>query len=145
MCQNKINSLSIYLYKYGNPVSSILNIFHWGVLVTCNHPPTGFDGSGETMSGFLPLSPLLVVKQDKQKLCVSGKQCMQLDIKGITSYYGDHLISTYINTKMSVCVCVLVFAFFSAIWNPIGIPFGTKLPYRPEMVLKQKKLDRRLN
>ena len=33
-------------------------------------------------------------------------------------------ISTYINTKISVCVCV--FTFFSAIWNPIGIPFGTK-------------------
>ena len=32
------------------------------------------------------------------------------------------IISTYINTKMCVCV----FAFFSAIWNPIGIRFGTK-------------------
>ena len=48
-------------------------------------------------------------------------------------------ISTYINTKMfvCVCVCVCVFAFFSAIWNPIGISFGTKLPYASEMVLKQ--------
>ena len=38
-------------------------------------------------------------------------------------------ISTYINTKMCVCVCVCVcvFAFFSAIWNPIGIPFGTNV------------------
>ena len=48
-------------------------------------------------------------------------------------------ISTYINTKMSVCECVCLsvclFAFFSAIWNPIGISFGTKLPYASEMVL----------
>ena len=40
----------------------------------------------------------------------------------------------YENVCVSVCVCV--FAFFSAIWNPIG----TKLPYRPGMVLKQKKI-----
>ena len=35
---------------------------------------------------------------------------------------------------MSVCV----FAFFSANWNPIGIPFGTKIPFRPKKVLTQK-------
>ena len=49
------------------------------------------------------------------------------------------IISTYINTKMCVCLCVCVclYAFFSAIWNPIGIPFGTKLLLGPEWVLKQ--------
>ena len=49
-------------------------------------------------------------------------------------------ISTYINTKMCVCVCVSVclFAFFSAIWNPIGIPFGTNVLFDLEMVLTQK-------
>ena len=47
------------------------------------------------------------------------------------------IISTYINTKMCVCLFVCLFAFFSAIWNPIGISFGTKLPYASEMVLKQ--------
>ena len=30
----------------------------------------------------------------------------------------------YLYKYENVCVCV--FAFFSAIWNPIGIPFGTK-------------------
>ena len=47
------------------------------------------------------------------------------------------IISTNINTKMCVCLCVCLFAFFSAIWNPIGKPFGTKLPYASESVLKQ--------
>ena len=40
-----------------------------------------------------------------------------------------------------MCVCVYVsvclFAFFSAIWNPIGIHFGTKLLFGLEKVLKQ--------
>ena len=40
---------------------------------------------------------------------------------------------------MSVCVSVCVFAFFSAIWNPIGIPFGKNVLLDLEMVLKQKK------
>ena len=43
-------------------------------------------------------------------------------------------ISTYINTKMSVCL----YTFFSAISKPIGIPFsGTKLLFAPVKVLKQ--------
>ena len=47
----------------------------------------------------------------------------------------------YLYKYENVCGCVWVsvclFAFFSAIWNPIGISFGTKLPYASEMVLKQ--------
>ena len=43
----------------------------------------------------------------------------------------------YENVCVCVCVSVCLFAFFSAIWNPIGISFGTKLPYASEMVVKQ--------
>ena len=43
----------------------------------------------------------------------------------------------YENVCVSVCLCVCVFAFFSAIWNPIGIPFGTNVLCGLEMVLKQ--------
>ena len=44
------------------------------------------------------------------------------------------------NTKQClkmVHVFVCLFAFFSAIWNLIGIPFGTKSLFGPEKVLKQ--------
>ena len=34
-------------------------------------------------------------------------------------------ISTYINTKMSVCLSIYRYTFFSAIAKPIGKPFGT--------------------
>ena len=37
------------------------------------------------------------------------------------------VISTYINTKMSVCLFVCLLRLISAISKPIGIPFGTKL------------------
>ena len=43
----------------------------------------------------------------------------------------------YENVCVCFCVSVCLFAFFSAIWNPIGISFGKKLPYASEMVLKQ--------
>ena len=46
------------------------------------------------------------------------------------------VISTYINTKMSVCLFVYLFTFFSAISKPIGKPFGTNLPFAPGSVLK---------
>ena len=51
-----------------------------------------------------------------------------------------NVISTYINTLMCVCVCVCpsVRFFFSAIWNLIGISFGTKLLSDLEKVLTQK-------
>ena len=43
----------------------------------------------------------------------------------------------YESVCVCVCVClsVCVFAFFSAIWNPIGIPFGTNVLFDLEMVL----------
>ena len=41
----------------------------------------------------------------------------------------------YLYKYENVCLCL--FAFFSAIWNPIGISFATKLFLRPEKVLKQ--------
>ena len=44
-----------------------------------------------------------------------------------------YLISTYINTKMFVSLL----PFFSAISKPIGKPFGMKLVFDPEEVLKQ--------
>ena len=50
------------------------------------------------------------------------------------------MIYLYLYKYENVCVSmyfVCVFAFFSAIWNPIGIPFGTKLLLGPEWVLKQ--------
>ena len=40
-------------------------------------------------------------------------------------------------------MCVCLFAFFSANWNPIGIPFGTKLLFSPEKVLTQNIFYRR--
>ena len=43
----------------------------------------------------------------------------------------------YLYKYENVCVFVCVFAFFSAIWNPIGIPFGTNVLGGLEMVLKQ--------
>ena len=43
----------------------------------------------------------------------------------------------YLYKYENVCVFVCIFAFFSAIWNPIGILFGTKLLLGPEWVLKQ--------
>ena len=43
----------------------------------------------------------------------------------------------YENVCLCVCLPVSLFAFFSAIWNPIGISFGTKMPYASESVLKQ--------
>ena len=51
-----------------------------------------------------------------------------------------NLLSLLIKIRKSVCVCVSVclFAFFSAIWNPIGIPFGTNVVCDLEKVLKQK-------
>ena len=39
---------------------------------------------------------------------------------------------------VSVCLCVCLFTFFSAIWNPFGIPFGTNVLFDLEMVLTQK-------
>ena len=56
--------------------------------------------------------------------------------KNDSSYFETHsktvlqksaLISTFINTKMSVCLFVYLYAFFLAISKPIGLPFGTKL------------------
>ena len=48
-------------------------------------------------------------------------------------------ISTNKNTKMCVCL----FAFFSAIWNPIGIPFGTnKCAFRPRNGSKTIKFQK---
>ena len=43
---------------------------------------------------------------------------------------------------MCVCVCFCVFAFFSAIWNPIGIPFGTNVLCDLEKVLKQQNFKK---
>ena len=40
-------------------------------------------------------------------------------------------ISSYVNTKMSVCLSICSFAFFQAISKPIGIQFGTKWLFWP--------------
>ena len=52
------------------------------------------------------------------------------------SFYHLYLYK-YENVCVCVCLSVCLFAFFSAIWKPIGISFGTKLHYASEMVLKQ--------
>ena len=57
----------------------------------------------------------------------------------ITMHLGEHAlswslyISTYINTKMFVCLL----PFFSAISKPTRKPFGMKLVFDPEKKLKQ--------
>ena len=51
---------------------------------------------------------------------------------------GLHMLvdNLYLYKYENVCLSVCLFAFFSAIWNPIGIPSGTKLVYGLEKVLK---------
>ena len=44
----------------------------------------------------------------------------------------------YLYNYENVCVCVCVFAFFSAIFKPIGTPFGTQLLFGPGKVLTQR-------
>ena len=57
------------------------------------------------------------------------------------SLRSEHIldkISTYINTKKSVCLFICFYTLFSAISKPIEIPFGTKLLFALGKVLKQK-------
>ena len=49
------------------------------------------------------------------------------------SYIVQKYISTYTNTKMSVCVSVCT--IFLSLSKPIEKPFGTKLLYGPGKVL----------
>ena len=57
------------------------------------------------------------------------------------SFFAEYIINIdeylYLYKYENVCLFVCLFTFFSAIWNPIGIPFDTNLLFVPEKVLKQ--------
>ena len=77
--------------------------------------------------------------------CPENNKLELVDVDDIkcSNNVGTHLVYFYLylykyeNVCVCVCVSVCVFAFFSAIWKPVGIPFGTNVPLDLEMVLKQ--------
>ena len=61
------------------------------------------------------------------------------DLKLAYNIPDNYILEPYIAKSYHLYenMCVCLFAFFSAIWNSIGIPFGTKLVLGPVKVLNQ--------
>ena len=59
-------------------------------------------------------------------------------------YFWDApCIKLLMSVYLFICLFICLNAFFSAISKPTGMPFGTKLPLGPGMVLKQQYLGKR--
>ena len=77
-----------------------------------------------TWKSFITYKSVLLFKKSYYKYPTSSSLYVR---------WRNLIFSTYINTKMSVCLLT----FFSAISNPIGIPLAHNCFFAPGIVLKQ--------